>query len=364
MAVDRLYYASMDPRQKVVGERLDFGGCFDMAGGADGAESANAYRAMSESIYRNMGMVDDADGYYTDCLVESIENMAESVLQLEDKREHTEYLATMMAEAPPDLSRHYRSALETVCVSGAELDHLYGFLQTLLDGGDREPGQIVEITRMQIHILEERDGDHTGEIVRRLEGTYRLAPELRVKHIEYLERADAAEARGRAMQMVKEFPDDAGVAEAALGMCGKSDPEYATLSLGLFVSTGDWKYYARIKESPSWSAADTVRSLVDMGENQKAVEACIKEKMHDEGMDILESAKHLGLLGRFAERLGKKYPERYYDAYAPLIRSLALRKARGKARGLEKVPVRFFKRLGGAQATDQKHNERVRDHLL
>ncbi len=367
MELDRMYYTCMDSRQKIA-VSLDFGGYFGRASDrADSAESAEICKAMSEAIHRNMHMVNDSDGYYTDCFVESVENMAESILQLPDKSKHIEYLATMMAKMPPNLAKHYRSALETVCVSGEDLDRLSGFLQELL-GRTTEPERIAEVTHMQIYILEERDEEEedggTDKIIRLLADTYRLAPALRVKYIEYLKQIDAGAAKKAAMEIVKEFPDDKDAADAALDACERTDPEYATLSLNLFTSTGDWKYYTRMKESPSWSAPDTVRRLVDLGEIRKSIDLCIKERMYDDGMRILESKKRLGLLTIYVESLGKKYSERYFDAYSPLIRKMVASKAGGRLRRPDKMSIRIFRKVGGAVAADPKYNERVRSHLL
>ena len=388
--LDRFYYMSLGHDGKVDGG-LSFDRYFEAArAAADGARSIGIHRAVSEAIQRNIGIVDDSDGYYTDCLIESIENMAEAVLGLPDRREHIKYMVGAAAKARRDVARHYRSALETVCASDGDLVCLRTAAAAELlagggDGGERgvvggdmEPWQVAELTRLQVYALEEGgsagEGEAEGEgregmeaILRRLAGSYRLDSDLRVLYIRCLGRSGADGARQAAMGVVREFPDDVAALEAALdgGIIGGGDPEYADLATRMFASTGDWKYYDRLGEAGAWSAADAVRGLLGMGQDGRALEVCLREKMHDEAMGVVESKRDLALFARHVTDLGKMYPGRYFEAYASRIREIAASRPDAKARrGRVAVPARILKKIGASQHTREKYAAQMRDHLL
>lgn len=362
MDIERLYYEAMDSAGKV-GENLNFAPFFNMASNSKGAVQAGVYRSMSEVIYRNMGVVDDKDGYYSDCFVESIENMIESVLQISDKKVYLEYFAAMMIKAPADFSRHYRTALEAVCASEEDLEYLQGLLPPLLKKASK-PEQKAELTRLQVYMLEETD--QTDEAIKLLEGTYRLSPALRAKYIDCLREVDRDAAKSAAASIIKEFPDDEVSMKAALGMYGPADPEYVKLAAGMFGTTGDWKYYTMMKGSDLCNIPDLIKSLLKNEDARKAIDVCLKEKMYDDAMDILESNRRLDLMGQHAKQLGKMYPARYFDAYAPMMEQLATSKT-GKPRKLQRFVTIFHESSAKApdtSDTNKKHCERIRNHLL
>lgn len=385
--IDRLYYVSLGPDGKVDGG-LSFDRYFGAArAAADGAESIGIHRAVSEAIQRNMGVVDDSDGYYTDCMIESIENMAEAILGLPDRREHIAYMAGMVAKAPRDVARHYRSALETVCASDGDLDYLHAAAEELLAGGGaggegegeekerergREPWQVAELTRLQLFALEYRRepaGREEGmeAVLRRLAGAYRLDPDLRALYIGCLGQGGSDDARQTAMGVLREFPDDEAALRAALDgrIVGVGDQEYAELATRMFASTGDWKYYDRLREAGAWSAADAVRGLLGMGQDRRALEVCMREKMYDEAMGVVESRKDLALFALHVTDLGRVHPGRYFEAYASRIREMAANRPGAKARrGFAGVPARILKKLGSSQYTSEKYNMQMRNHLL
>ncbi len=375
--LDRHYYTHQG-RGGRVDESLSFDRYFEAArAAAGGTKTIAIHRAVSEAIQRNMGIVNDSDGYYTDCAIEAVENMAEAVLGLPDRREYIKYMAGMAAKASRNMARHYRSALETVCASDGDLDCLYeaatGLLAERMEGGEEDAGpwQVAELTRLQIYALEEGGGSAREgameAILRRLAGSYRLDSDLRVLYIKCLGQSGADNAKQAAVDVASEFPGDAAALGAILeeGIISSSDPECAELATKTFASTGDWKHYDMLKEAGAWSAPDAVRDLLEMGHDYKALEVCMREKMHDKAMDVIESKKSLDLLARHAADLGKVYPERYFEAYASRIREMSARKPDAKARrGFKTIPAKIFKKLSTQQYVSEKYNEQVRDHML
>ena len=379
MDLDLMYYEALDSTGKIR-ESVDFIPYFNMANNADGVRQAGLYRAISESIYKNMELVDNTNGYYTDCFVESIENMIESVLQISDKKEHLEYFATMIIKVPADISKHYRTALETICTSEEDLKYLHGLLPPLVKKAT-VPEHKTELTRLEAYILEETD--QTDEVIKLLTDTYRLSPALRTKYIDCLRRVDKDAAKSAAMDIIEEFPDDAASMGAALDMYDRTAPEYSMLTVRLFMATGDWKYYVMMKESDLCNIDDIIKDLLKNGDTRKAIEVCIREKMYDDAMEILESNKRLDLLGLHVEKLGKRYPTRYFDTYAPMIEQLAKNKVgkSSKFKRLTTVLRSDVKRTRNSSDSDEanvkrtrnssdsdeanvKYCERIKNHLL
>lgn len=379
LAIDRLYYTATDTSSKKIPESLNFNDHFDRTQYDNAADSAMAYRAMSESIHRNMHLVDDSDGYYADCIVESIECMVESILELANKKDHIKYITTMMTKMPKNMSRHYRMALETICTTDEDMDYLDSLLQTIAKTIKEDKTitseQIAEVSLAQIFILEERgEEEKERKIMQILADTYHLDSLLRTKYIRYLGKRgkndeDNSTHTKIITQIVSEFPDDSDIASVALSTYDNANPEYRKLATKLFVSTGDWKYYSKIKNSHSWSVSDTVSDLTKIGEERKSIEVYMKEKMHNDAMKILESKKKLSLLSLFVDSLGKKYSKRYFDAYAPLVQNLATQKPNNKNqknnnKTIKNVTRKILKRISADQSTDEKFNARMRKHLI
>lgn len=363
MNLDRMYYAAMDHKEKI-SENLSFEDYFDAAAESGGdLQSAKVYQSISEAINRNMSLIDDSDGYYADCFIESIENLAESVLRLPNRRKHIAYFVSMMTKARPEFSRHYRTALETVCSSQEDLAYLEKIIKLKLEKEPEDPKRVTDLMHLYVYVLDETG--RTDESMQRLAAAYGLDTTLRTKYLDHLMQSDSSRdhVRDTALRIAEEFPDDETTADLALDMCDKSDPRYLDLAVKLFMSTGGWKYHAKMRESDAWDASKMVDALVKKDDTRKAVELCVREKMYEDAMQILESKKHMGLLGIYAEKLGKKYPDRYFDAYAPLIRKLASDKIL-KKRITKKMSFGAFRNtVKAASDSDLKHYEKIRTHL-
>ena len=89
------------------------------------------------------------------------------------------------------------------------------------------------------------------------------------------------------------------------------------------MATGEWEYLATLKGlSRDWPgtlkkmAADLTRS----GSHERAVDMYLKEGMHPEAMDAVESANDIEVYEKYVKTLAKPYPERYIRAYGNKIK--------------------------------------------
>lgn len=328
--IDRMYRDAVEADGKVY-SNLDFEGYFTNARESqhgDEVDSATRmFRDMSEIISEHMVMVDDSDNYYTDCFIEALENMAESVvregLTPEKKRDHIKYLLKkFVRETRTKFVSQYRVALETICTHNNDLLYWKTQLDVHLKsmaGPDKIPANAVDLVLMQSYILEQL-ADSDG-LISLLAEFYHMDKKVCKKYLEAIKQTTPTKARRAAQAVVEKYPDDMDILEIAFEFYSKSSRGYTLLLKRMFVMTGDWKYYFKIKDTAkNWNAVMT--SLVDEcieSHPQMAAEIYIKENMMYEAMGLLESLGNLDLFELFRTRLARRYPSRYLTAYGSSI---------------------------------------------
>ena len=288
------------------------------------AETTSAYKTLLESIHAHMGTSDD-DQYYTDCLVEALEGMADSVaredLPPDKKRDHISYLfAKCTDDWNMDYWPHYRAALEAVCDTPADLE----YWRSLVKGGMSarpDPEMRTGLYHMEAHILHTTGSTKTALDL--LSGHYSEDRDLCLKYALLLRHAGPVRARRAGEQILAAYPDDVDMAKELLPLYDDSSPVYPRMLGRIFVATGEWEYLATLKGlSRDWPgtlkemAADLARS----GNHERAVDMYLKEGMHPEAMDAVESANDIELYEKYVKRLAKLYPERYVQAYGNKIK--------------------------------------------
>ncbi len=347
--VDRMYYYAAESDGSVR-EALDFGRYFARArenrDGGGAAEATKMYRGLSEAISGHMGTVDDSSGYYTDCFIEALESMAESIvredLPADKKREHILYLfKKFMDGTPAELAQHYRGALEAVCIADDDAACLRDMIKPRLrNAGSGKSDNTTDLVRMQAHILEGLG--RTAELETLLEKFHSLDRGLCVMYLDMLKRADQDKARRAARDATGAFPGDVRIMGAALELYPKAGPDYVPALRDLFAATGDWRYFFKLGEvSTDWHAevATTASNLLRKGAPGTAVDAYLKGGMAGDAMDLLESLGDVELFAAYRTKMAKGYPDRYIAAYGEHARRFA------KSR------------------TGRDHYERVRKHL-
>jgi hypothetical protein len=349
--IDRMYRDAAEADGKVYAN-LDFEGYFTNAresqhnGEMDSA--TRMFRDMSEIISERMMMVDDSDGYYTDCFVEALENMVESIIRenlpTENKRTHIAYLLSrFVAETRPKFIPQYRNALENICTQREDLlywqEQLAPHLKDIVDSGSM-PKNAVDMVLMQAHILE--DLEDADELASLLAGFYHLDKKLCMRYLDALRHVTPSKARRAAQDVIEKYPDDTEVIEIAFEFYSKSNRGYSALLRRMFVMTGDWKHFFKLKEATrNWDAemASIVKECIK-SYPERAIEAYLKEDMAAEAMKLLESLDRLDLFEMFRTRLARRYTSRYFATYG--------------ARIVEEARIKKGK----------KHYERIQKHLI
>lgn len=338
--IDRMYRNAVEADGKVY-TNLDFEGYFANAresqhsGELDSATTM--FRDMSEIISERMMMVDDSDGYYTDCFIEATENMVESImrerLSPEDKRAHVTYiLGRLVTEIRPKFVSQYRSALATICTQQEDLlywqEQLAPHLKKL--GGSGEPPKnALELVLMQTHILMELK-DFNG-VVSFLSKFYHKDKKLCMTYLNAMRHVSSAKARKAAQEIVKKHSDDVKIMERASEFYSPSGRPYMALLRRMFIMTGDWKHFFKLKEATkNWDKE--IRSIIKKYVKQdpkKAIEVYLKENMTAEAMELLEWLDDIELFEAFRTRLSRKYSSRYFSAYgARIIDDAGVKKSR------------------------------------
>lgn len=350
--IDRMYRDAAEADGKVYAN-LDFEGYFTNAresqhtGEMDSA--TRMFRDMSEIISERMIMVDDSDGYYTDCFIEALENMVESLvrerLAHEQKREYISYLlGRFVAEIRPKFIPQYRSALETICTQREDLaywqEQMAPHLDKLVDSDD-VPRNTVDLVLMQAYVLGELKDDE--RLASLLAGFYHLDKKLCMMYLDAIRNISPAKARKAAQEIVEKYSDDTDIIERAFEFYAKSSRGYAVLLRRMFITTGDWKYFFMLKEvSKNWDAEmrSMVKECIKKSDPKKAMEIYLKEDSIAEAMKQLESWNDIDLFETFRTRLARRYPSRYFAAYG----------------------AKIIEEAGSRQG--KKHYERIQKHLL
>ncbi len=336
-------------------DRLDFGPIFTEARGrqerGEIPEATKMYREMSKTVRENMGSVDDKDGYYADCCIESLENMVDSIVREDpshgDKQFHIEHTFNEFLKLEDDrIMQHYLNALDTVCTDGEDLVFLEGLLAPHLNDpiwtGSRRIGRnmlglpsrhvqdlsaararLAGVVRMQARVLEETGRADKARLL--LERHASTSKDLCVRYLHLLKDADPEMASREAQKAAGEFPNDTHVMDAVLALLPKGSKEHAAFLKKLFVLTGDMDYIRRLKQhSADWDAdIGELLAAIARSSPEKAVEICLNEGMRGKAMDMLESAGGVTTFYKFHAKLVKKEPERYVAAYCRAVEKFA-----------------------------------------
>lgn len=350
--IDRMYRDAAEADGKVY-SNLDFEGYFTNARESQHAgemdSATRMFRDMSEIISERMVMVDDSDGYYTDCFIEALENMVESLVRERlapgQKREYIAYLlGRFVAEIRPKFIPQYRSALETICTQKEDLAYWQEQMSPHLDklvGSENVPKNAVDLVLMQAYVLGELKDDE--RLAALLAGFYHLDKKLCMMYLDAIRNISPAKARRAAQEAVEKYPDDTDVIERAFEFYSKSSRGYAVLLRRMFATTGDWKYFFMLKEvSKNWDieVRSIVKECIKKSDRKKATEIYLREDMVAEAMNQLESWDDIDLFEAFRTRLARRYPSRYFAAYG----------------------ARIVEEAGARQG--KKHYERMQKHLI
>lgn len=316
-------------------------------------EAARAYSGMSEHIISNMKNMEDTNGYYKDCATEAIDSMADSIIcenmKPDKKKPYIKYFfkravnTTYRAYWP-----QYMEALETICT---EEEDMAGWLEMVNKGMGSKAGAPIQMARMRSHILE--DAGQWEEAADALSDHYASDPDTCRRFVGILRHVGGERALEDARKAVAAFRTDAGIMEEALPIFAGVNDEYQQLLMNLFESTGDWKYFFKLKEAADdWNdALDRMSRSLAPKAPERAVEIYLKESMRQKAMETLERLDNHDTYAKYLPRLAKKFPDRYFESYGKNIRRLA--KARTGKDHYERVKVHLQNLLSIPESEDR-----------
>lgn len=327
--IDRMYRNAVEADGKVY-TNLDFEGYFVNARESqhDGEfESATKmFKGMSEIISERMMMVDDSDGYYTDCFIEALENMVESImrerLSTTEKQKHITYLLDrLVTENRPKFLPQYRNALATICTQHEDLIYWQSQLRPHLEKLDsnKPPKSILELVHMQSHILMKlKDYKNLASFLSKF---YHIDKRVCMIYLEAIHHTSSATAQKAAQGIVEKYPNDIQIIEKASEFYPTSSRAYATLLRKMFIMTGDWKYFFKLKNiAKNWNGElkNIVKEYVEQ-DPKKAIEIYLKNYMASEAMKLLEQLNDINLFEAFRTKLSRRYSSKYFAIYGACI---------------------------------------------
>jgi hypothetical protein len=325
------------------GAELDFAGFEDLAGiyiqKDDFLEAAKIYQALTEKIAEKMDHMDDSEGYYggkfshfLDAFVECVK-LAE--LETDAKKCYIDYLFNRYLLRDPDYFQDdYYDALKELCTSKEDLDYwkmlLGSHLPERLPDKERDWSnyyQAKEMISMQLHLLSRLK--ETADFYDLMERHYCSSSDLCLLYAKrLLEDGDRTKAIQIAEEGIALFPDhlSKGLREFLSENYSETNPEkYKEQLLSLFLMSGEWKYYERLKMAASkeeWQETLN-RILADFAADRyykgKLIEIYLREQMYDAAMREVMSQKSISSLRSYHKDLANLYPKEYFEAYNELI---------------------------------------------
>lgn len=319
----------------------------------DYEEAIRIYREMSETIAKNMGIVDDSDGYYGMCFSDAIHSMETCMNKQKDPQIRQQYISYLfkrfMLKDPDYFADYYEDALYALCTFRED----FAYLEEILD--PNIPNTIpnykrrwtrhydaVRLIMMKVHILAKtRRNDSLDNLLAR---HYRESHELCIRFIQRLAKSDTKMALQIAEEGMKLFPHIEEIAKIAHGLYKKTEPRYLKSLHRLFMHNNKWTYYNELKSrSTDWGdeLASIISELRGEGHHDVMVEVFLREGMNDMALETVLKHKSLQFLEMYHNKLCTLYPQEYHTAYKEGIDKIA--RAAGNRSDYRRVKERLRK---------------------
>ena len=302
-------------------------------------EAAKIYQALTEKIAEKMDNIDDSDGYFggkfshfLDAFVECVK-LAE--LETDAKKWYIDYLFNRYLLKDPDYFQDdYYDALKELCTSKEDWEYWKMLLRPHLPERlpDKEHDwsnyyQAKEMISMQLHLLSRLK--KTADYYALMEKHYCSSSDLCLLYAkQLLEDGDRTKAIQIAEEGIALFPDrlSRDLREFLGENYKETNPEkYREQLLSLFLISGEWKYYERLKmAAPKEEWQETLDRILahfaaDRYYKGKLIEIYLREQMYDAAMREVMSQKSISSLRAYHKDLANLYPKEYFEAYKELI---------------------------------------------
>lgn len=326
--VDHLYVNTDD----MIKGHVNFTRVFDAAHKArqDGSYSnaISALHAISDSVVNKADTVDDQDRYYTDCAIEAIDSMTDSILcqdlKPDQKQKHISSIFELAVKPTHKAYwQSYHEALQTICTEKEDLKYWEKLVESEITKRDGSDNKLTQLLRMQIYIFE--NDERVKDAVKILQDNYKIDLDMGLQFVRLLRHIDSTEARLAAKAVLAHYKNDIRLAEAALPIFEGSPKDYGDIIQHLFISTGDWKHFFTLKEvSDDWKGVlANMASTLMKSAPELAVDIYLKEKMYTDALGIIHSLQNPRFCSKYFLRLSKKFPAEYFEVYAETIRRFA-----------------------------------------
>jgi predicted secreted protein len=305
----------------------------------DFLEAAKIYQALAEKIAEKMDHVDDSDGFYggefSNFLDAFVECIALAELETDARKQYIDYLFNRYLLNDPDyFEDDYYDALKELCTSKEDLDYWKMLLGPHLPERlpDKEQDwsnyyQAKELISMQLHLLSRLK--EMADFNALMEKHYRSSSDLCLQYAhQLLEDGDRTKAIQIAEEGIALFSDHLSrdLRVFLSENYREKDPhKYKKQLLILFLQSGEWKYYERLKTSASkeeWQ--ETLDKILahfaaDGYYRGKLIEIYLREQMHDAAIREVTAQKSISSLRAYHKNLANLYPKEYFEAYKDLI---------------------------------------------
>jgi len=305
----------------------------------DFQEAAKIYQALTEKIAEKMDHVDDSDGYYGGEFSRFLEAFVECILQAElekdTRRKYIDDLFNRYLLRDPDYFQNdYFDALKELCTSKEDLDYWKALMEPHLPGmlPDRKKDrshyyQAKELISMRLYLLS-RLKDTAG-FYALMDEHYSSSEDFCLQYAQQLLLdGDRTNAIRIAEEGIALFPDHSSryLREFLSENYRETNQEkYKDQLLSLFLLSGEWKYYERLKAAASneeWK--DTLDKIlahiVPKGYGRtKLIEIYLREQMFDSALGEVMAQKSIHRLRDYHKKLANMYPKEYFRAYKELI---------------------------------------------
>ena len=286
-------------------------------------EALRAYKSMHESAQNNRDTVEDTNGYYTDFVMETAENLIDSILRQDldssEKQQHIRYFfEKYMEPSHQKLLDIYNDALANICDTDTDTQYLLSLAESHTLRNDIPADVSKRLMRMLAQLYQNL-GD-TKQAINILKGHYLSDPKTCIQYLNLIQNTD--DSKRDAQKASDAFADDAQVLEAALAIFPPKDPTYTALLQKLFVATGEWTHFYKLRDvTDNWDKAlhEMAQKLLSFDADM-AVKMFIKAGRRDEALNVLISADNVSLFAKHIDKFAKKMPAQYVAAYGECLR--------------------------------------------
>jgi hypothetical protein len=346
----------------------------------DFLEAAKIYQALAEKIAEKMDHVDDSDGYYGGEFSRSLEAFVECILQAEletnVKKKYIDYLFDRYLLRDPDYFQDdYFDALKELCISKEDLEYWNALLGPHLPGMLPDGKQdwscyyrAKELISMRLYLLSRLK--KTADFYALMDLHYRSSEDL---CLQYAQQLLLDGDRTKAIRIAEEgkalFPDHSSryLGEFLSENYKETNPEkYIEQLLSLFLLSGEWKYYERLKAAVSkeeWKEMldKILAHTATKGHGRtKLIGIYLREEMFDAAVGVVLAQKNIYSLMDYHKNLANMYPKEYFRAYEELIYPFAeCRMGREHYRDVASI-LKDMKGIKGFESDVQEIVERLR----